>query len=88
MRKKYGDSSSKGKAKVSRKRKRSETESSSESETALKTQVHRLTEKIKDMEGSRKWNNKSNELQCLQQVKIRQLCVEDFRDGLEEHFGD
>ena len=40
------------------------------------------------MEGSRKWNNKSNELQYLHQVKIRQLCVEDFRDGLEEYFGD
>ena len=79
---------SKGKAKVSRKRKRSETESSSESETALKTKVRRLTEKIKDMEGSRKWNNKSNKMQYLHQVKIRQLCVEDFRDGLEEYFGD
>ena len=47
-----------------------------------------MTEKIKDMEGSRKWNTKSNELQYLHQVKIRQLCVEDFRDALEEHFGD
>ena len=88
LRKKYGDSLSKSKAKVSRKRKRSEMESSSDSETALKTEVRRLMEKIKDMEGSRKWNSKSNKMQYLHQVKIRKLCVEDFRDALEEHFGD
>ena len=63
-------------------------ESSSGSETALKTQVRRLTEKLKDMEASRKWSSKSNEMQYLHQVKVRQLCVEDFRDALKEHFGD
>ena len=47
-----------------------------------------MTEKIKDMEGLRKWNSKSNKMQYLHQVKIRQLCVEDFRDALQEHFGD
>ena len=47
-----------------------------------------MTEKIKEREGSRKWNNRSNEMQYLHQVKIRQLLVEDFCDALEEHFGD
>ena len=72
----------------SRKRKRSDSESSSDSETTLKTQVCRLTEKLKDMEASRKWNLKSNEIQYLHQVKVRQLWVEDFHDALEEHFGE
>ena len=40
------------------------------------------------MEASRKWNSVSNEKQYLHQVKIKHLCVEDFRDALEEHFGD
>ena len=67
MKNKYGESSRARKGKVvssslSRKRKRSDSDSSSGSETALKTQVWRLTEKLKDMEGSRKWNNKSNEI--------------------------
>ena len=75
---------------LSRKRKRSDSDSSSPSgsETALKTQVRRLTEKLKDMEGSRKWNSKSNEMQYLHQVKVRQLLVKDYHDALEEHFGD
>merc|ERR1712240_352463 len=72
----------------SRRRKRSESESSSSDDTTLKTQVQRLTEKLKDMEASRKWNSASNEKQYLHQVKIRQLCVEDFWDALEEEFGD
>ena len=54
--------------------------------TNLKTQVRRLTKKLKDMEGSRKWSSASNEKQYLHQVKVRQLCVEDFREALEEHF--
>ena len=70
----------------SRKRKRLDLESSSDSETTLKTQVRRLTEKLKDMETSRKWNLKSNEMQYLHQVKVRQLCVEDFRDALVKEF--
>merc|ERR1712163_73265 len=72
----------------SRKRKRSESDSSSSDETTLRTQVRRLTEKLKDMEASRKWNSASNKKQYLHQVKIHQLCVEDFRDALEEQFGD
>ena len=40
------------------------------------------------MEGLRKWKSKSNEMQYLHQVKVRQLCVENFRDALEKHFGD
>ena len=51
-------------------------------------QVRRLTEKLKDMEGSRKWNSRSNEMQYLHCVKVRQVLVEDYRDSLEEHFGD
>ena len=74
----------------SRKRKGSDSDSSSPSgsETALKTQVWRLTEKPKDMEGTRKWNSKSNEMQYLHAVKVCQVLVEDFREALEEHFGD
>ena len=47
-----------------------------------------MTEKIKDMEGSRKWNSKSNEMQYLHAVKVQQICVEDYRQALEEYFGD
>ena len=54
MRKKHGDSCRKGKVTSSKKRKRSETDSSSDSETTLRTQVRRLTEKLKDMKGLRK----------------------------------
>ena len=59
LRKKYGESSKVRRGKVgsgssSRKRKRLDSESSSGSETVLTTQVWRLTEKLKDMEGSRK----------------------------------
>ena len=76
----------------SRKRRRSERssvlDSSSDSETTLRTPVRRLTEKLKDMEGSRKWNSKSNEMQYLHAVKVRKVLVENFRDALEENFGD
>ena len=50
MKKKHGDSSRKGKVSLSKKRNRSGTDSSSDSETTLRTQVRRLTEKLKDME--------------------------------------
>ena len=50
--------------------------------------MRRLTEKIKDMEARRKWNSKSNELQYLHQVKVKQICVADCRLVLEEYFGD
>ena len=61
-----------------RKRKRLSSRSSSDRESAgLKTQVRRLTEKMKDMEARRKWNSKSNELQYLHQVRVKQICVED-----------
>ena len=54
MKKKYGQrSSGSRKGKDSRKRKRSTSDSSSSEDTVLKTQVRRLTEKLKDMEGSR-----------------------------------
>ena len=77
-----------GKRLFSEERKRSDLGSFSDSETTLKVQVRRLTEKLKDMEASRKWNLKSNEMQDLYQVKVRQLWVEDCRDALEEHFGE
>ena len=76
------------KEKDSKKRRRSSSNTSSSEDTALKTQVRRLTEKLKDMEGSRKWSLKSNEMQYLHCVKVRQVLVEDYRDSLEEHFGD
>ena len=92
LRRKIVSVQGKRKGSGSRKRKRSERSSVSDSsldwEMTLRTQVRRLTEKLKDMEGSRKWNNKSNEMQYLHQVKVRQLLVEDYRDALEEHFGD
>ena len=88
MKKKHGGRLRKENESLSRKRKRSETDSSSDAKTTLKTQVRRLTEKLKDMEGSRKWNSKLNEMHFLHQVKVRQLLVEDFRDALEEHFWD
>ena len=63
MKKKYGErNSGLRKGKDSRKRKRSTSDSSSSEDIALKTQVRRLTEKLKDMEGSRKWNSKSNKM--------------------------
>ena len=71
LKKKHGDSLRKGKVSLSRKRKRSETDSSSDLETTLRIQVRRLTKNLKDMECSRKWNNKSNEMQYLHQVKVR-----------------
>ena len=49
--------------------------------------MRRLTEKIKDMEAMRKWNSKSNQLQYLHQVKVKQICVEDYRQVLEDYFG-
>ena len=49
--------------------------------------MRRLTEKMKDMEAWRKWNSKSNELQYLHQVRVKQIRVEDYRQVLEEYFG-
>ena len=54
---------------------------------ALKTQVERLTEKMKYMENRRRWNLAANEKQYLHQVQFKQLCVEDVRKQLEDHFG-
>ena len=89
LKRKYGESSGGSrKGKDSRKRKRSTSDSSSSEDTALKMQVRTLTEKLKDMEGSRKWNSRSNEMQYLHCVKVRQVLVEDYRDLLEERFGD
>ena len=54
---------------------------------ALRTQVERLTEKMKYMENRRRWNSVANEKQYLHQVRVKQLCVEDVRKQLEDHFG-
>ena len=53
----------------------------------LKTQVERLTEKVKYMESKKRWNNLSNEKQYLHEVKVKQLAIEDVRKHLEDHFG-
>merc|ERR1711867_412936 len=54
---------------------------------ALKTQVERLTEKVKYMESKKRWNSLSNEKQYLHEVKVKQLAIEDVRRLLEEQFG-
>ena len=54
---------------------------------ALKTQVERLTEKVKYMESKKRWNSLSNEKQYLHEVRVRQLAIEDVRKQLEDHFG-
>ena len=54
---------------------------------ALRTQVERLTEKMKYMENRRRWNSVANEKQYLHQVRVKQLCIEDVRKQLEDHFG-
>merc|ERR1712082_342521 len=54
---------------------------------ALKTQVERLTEKVKYMESKKRWNSLSNEKQYLHEVKVKQIVIEDVRELLEEQFG-
>ena len=54
---------------------------------ALRTEVERMSEKLKYMEGWRRWNSAANKKQYLHQVRVRQLCVEDVRKQLEKHFG-
>ena len=73
----------------SRRRSRSRVESRSVSmdNAALKTQVERLTEKVKCMENRRKWNHPANKKQYLHQIRVRQLCIEDVRKQLEDYFG-
>ena len=44
-------------------------------------------EKVKYIEGGRKWNSTANEKQYLHQMKLRHICVEDMRTVLETHFG-
>ena len=46
-----------------------------------------MAEKLKGMEGRRRWNSLSNKRQYLHQVRLRQICVEDVRKQLEKHFG-
>ena len=54
---------------------------------ALRTQVERLTEKVKYMESKKRWNSVSNEKQYLHEVKVKQIVIEDVRRLLEEQFG-
>ena len=63
------------------------SESGSLDSAGLKTQVERLTEKVKYMENKKRWNNLSNEKQYLHEVRVRQLAIEDVRKQLEDHFG-
>ena len=53
----------------------------------LRTEVERMAEKLKCMEGWKRWISISNEKQYLHQVRLRQLCVEDVRKQLEKYFG-
>ena len=54
---------------------------------ALKTQVERLTEKMKYMESKKRWNSAANEKQYLHQVRVKKLAIEDVRKQLEDYFG-
>merc|ERR1712082_372656 len=54
---------------------------------ALKTQVERLTEKVKYIESKKRWNSLSNEKQYLHEVKVKQLVIEDVQKQLEDYFG-
>ena len=54
---------------------------------AMKTQLERLSEKVKSMENHRKWNHPANEKQYMHQIRVRQLCVEDVRKCLVDYFG-
>ena len=63
------------------------TRSGSMDSVALRTQVERLTEKVKYMESKKRWNSVSNEKQYLHEVKVKQIVIEDVRRLLEEQFG-
>ena len=54
---------------------------------AMKTQLERLSEKVKSMENRRKWNHPADEKQYMHQICVRQLCIEDVRKRLEDYFG-
>ena len=54
---------------------------------ALKTEVKRLTEKMRYMESKKRWNSLSNEKQYLHEVKVKQIVIEDVRRLLEEEYG-
>ena len=62
----------------SKSRGRSRSRSGSPSE-ALRTQVERLSEKVKYMESRKRWSSVANEKQYLYNVKIKQLAIEDVR---------
>ena len=70
-----------------RSRSRDGTRSVSMDNAALRTQVERMAEKLKYMEGRRRWNSRANEKQYLHQVRVKQLCMEDVRKQLEAYFG-
>merc|ERR1712240_564747 len=70
----------------SKSRGRSRSRSGSLSE-ALRTQVERLSEKVKYMESRKRWSSVANEKQYLYNVKIKQLAIEDVRKQLEDYFG-
>ena len=53
----------------------------------MRTQIERMEEKLRQMEGRKKWNSRANEKQFMHNVEIKQILVEDVRSRLEEHFG-
>merc|ERR1712121_428257 len=73
-------SKSRGRSRYSRSRSGSLSE-------ALRTQVERLSEKVKYMESRKRWSSVANEKQYLYNVKIKQLAIEDVRKQLEDYFG-
>merc|ERR1711989_124944 len=78
-----GRRSHRSRSRSSRRRSRSRSLDS----VALKTQVERLTEKVKYMESKKRWNSLSNEKQYLHEVKVKQPAIEDVRKQLEDYFG-
>ena len=49
--------------------------------------MERMEEKLRQMEGRKRWNSRANEKQFTHNVEIKQILVEDVRSRLEDHFG-
>ena len=71
----------------SRRRSRSGDRRRTASSDALRTQIERMAEKLRYMEGKKRWNSRANEKQYLHEIEVKQLLVEDVRKHLEDHFG-
>ena len=46
-----------------------------------------MEEKLRQVEGRKRWNSKANEKQFIHQIEIKQILVEDVRRKLETAFG-